>query len=217
MARMISVLLIENLDPQTPRSALVNNMLSLCLKSLSSKHRFRHLLCAIVILAAGSTVAPTLRAAGEQPPILPLDQVKPGMTGVAYTIFAGDKIEPFNIEVVGILPNLMGPKQSIILVQLHGEKAEHTGVVAGMSGSPVYVDGKLMGALSLKFGVFVKEPLAGVTPIEDILSIPTGESGSGKKTLSVRSTPDDKIEPAMASGTAVTTSARETPRYPVPA
>jgi hypothetical protein len=136
----------------------------------------------------GSIAAPAVRAATDQPPILPLEQVKPGMRGVAYTIFAGDKIEPFDVEVIGILPNLMGPKQSIILVQLHGEKAEHTGVVAGMSGSPVYVDGKLMGALSLKFGVFVKEPLAGVTPIEDVLSIPTGDA-STPKTLSVRSAP----------------------------
>src|SRR5437868_9416347 len=209
MARMISVLLIENLDRQTLRSALVNNMLSLCLKSLSSKHLFRHLLSAIVVLAVGSIVAPTLRAAGEQPPILPLDQVKPGMTGVAYTIFAGDKIEPFNIEVVGILPNLMGPKQSIILVQLHGEKAEHTGVVAGMSGSPVYVDGKLMGALSLKFGVFVKEPLAGVTPIEDILSIPTGDS-SNTKSLSVRSEAGGNTEAVSMA------SASNLPHYSVP-
>jgi hypothetical protein len=159
----------------------------LCLKLSPSRHSFRHLLLAVVALMLGSIAAPALRAATDQPPILPLEQVKPGMRGVAYTIFAGDKIEPFDVEVIGILPNLMGPKQSIILVQLHGEKAEHTGVVAGMSGSPVYVDGKLMGALSLKFGVFVKEPLAGVTPIEDILSIPTGDA-STPKTLSVRST-----------------------------
>jgi hypothetical protein len=158
----------------------------------------------------GSIAAPALRAATDQPPILPLEQVKPGMRGVAYTIFAGDKIEPFDVEVIGILPNLMGPKQSIILVQLHGEKAEHTGVVAGMSGSPVYVDGKLMGALSLKFGVFVKEPLAGVTPIEDILSIPTGDA-STPKTLSVRSAvtqserypvPEKWAQAAGASGAA---------------
>jgi SpoIVB peptidase S55 len=217
VARMISTLLIEILERQTPRSALVNNMPSSSLKLSVCKHLFHGLLISAALLILGLAAAPPIRAANDQPPILPLDQVKPGMRGVAYTIFAGDTIEPFNVEVVGILPNLMGPKQSIILVQLQGDKAEHTGVVAGMSGSPVYVDGKLMGALSLKFGVFVKEPLAGVTPIEDILSIPTGESGSGKKTLSVRSTPDDKIEPAMASGTAVTTSARETPRYPVPA
>jgi len=158
----------------------------LSLKLSPSRHTFRHLLLALVALMLGSIAAPALRAATDQPPILPLEQVKPGMRGVAYTIFAGDKIEPFDVEVIGILPNLMGPKQSIILVQLHGEKAEHTGVVAGMSGSPVYVDGKLMGALSLKFGVFVKEPLAGVTPIEDILSIPTGDA-STPKTLSVRS------------------------------
>ena len=182
----------------------------LCLKLSPSRHSFRHLLLAVVALMLGSIAAPALRAATDQPPILPLEQVKPGMRGVAYTIFAGDKIEPFDVEVIGILPNLMGPKQSIILVQLHGEKAEHTGVVAGMSGSPVYVDGKLMGALSLKFGVFVKEPLAGVTPIEDILSIPTGDS-STPKTLSVRSTvtqsqrypvPEKWAQAAGASGAA---------------
>ena len=84
--------------------------------------------------------------ADDRPPIFPLDQVKPGMAGVAYTIFAGDEIEKFDLTVIGVLPNLMGPKQSIILVQLHGPKVEHTGVVAGMSGSPVYIDGKLAGA-----------------------------------------------------------------------
>jgi hypothetical protein len=199
MARMIGALLIENLDRQTPRSALVNNMLSLSLKSSFPKRSFRCLLFAVVALALGVVIAPALRAAGDQPQILPLDQVKPGMKGLAYTIFAGDKIEPFDVEVIGILPNLMGPKQSIILVQLHGDKAEHTGVVAGMSGSPVYIDGKLVGALSLKFGVFVKEPLAGVTPIEDILSIPTGDA-SNPKTLSVRTATAGNTEAASASG-----------------
>jgi SpoIVB peptidase S55 len=182
----------------------------LCLKLSPSRHSFRHLLLALIALMLGSIAAPALRAATDQPPILPLEQVKPGMRGIAYTIFAGDKIEPFDVEVIGILPNLMGPKQSIILVQLHGEKAEHTGVVAGMSGSPVYVDGKLMGALSLKFGVFVKEPLAGVTPIEDILSIPTGDA-STPKALSVRSAvtqserypvPEKWAQAAGASGAA---------------
>lgn len=184
-------------------------MLSLRFKLSPHKHLLRHLLFSLTALTLGCVVAPALRAATDQPPILPLDQVKPGMKGVAYTIFAGDNIEPFDVEVVGILPNLMGPKQSIILVQLHGEKAEHTGVVAGMSGSPVYIDGKLVGALSLKFGVFVKEPLAGVTPIEDILSIPTGDS-SNPKPLSVRSTAGGNTE--AASWAAVS----DLPRYPVP-
>ena len=199
----------KNLDRQTPRSALVNNMLSLRCKLFFSKHLIRRLLLALAVLTLGSIAAPALRAAGDQPPILPLDQVKPGMKGVAYTIFAGDTIEPFDVEVIGILPNLMGPKQSIILVQLHGDKALHTGVVAGMSGSPVYIDGKLVGALSLKFGVFVKEPLAGVTPIEDILSIPAGDS-SNTKTLSVRSAADGNTEAASM------VSAGNLPHYSVP-
>ncbi len=215
MARMIGALRIENLEGQTPRSALVNNMPSACLKLSPSKDLFRHLVLAAIALTLGSAAAPAVRAAGDQAPILPLEQVKPGMQGVAYTIFAGDKIEPFDVEVIGILPNLMGPKQSIILVELHGDKAEHTGVVAGMSGSPVYIDGKLMGALSLKFGVFVKEPLAGVTPIEDILSIPTGDS-SDPKTLSVRSSVGDKAEPAATAWAASLASAAALPHYPVP-
>src|SRR6266576_4086394 len=67
----------------------------------------------------------------QQPEILPLSQVKPGMQGYAYTIFTGDKIEKFDLEVLGVLANFLGPKQSIILVQLKGPKVEHTGVVAG--------------------------------------------------------------------------------------
>src|SRR5207244_8375928 len=107
----------------------------------------------------------------QQPEILPLSQVKPGMQGYAYTIFTGDKIEKFDLEVLGVLANLLGPKQAIILVELKGPKVEHTGVVAGMSGSPVYIEGKLVGALSLRFGIFTKEPLAGVTPIENVLEV----------------------------------------------
>jgi SpoIVB peptidase S55 len=101
---------------------------------------------------------------------LPVDQVRAGMQGYAYTIFAGDQVERFDLEVIGVMPNFLGPKQSIILVQLKGPKVEHTGVVAGMSGSPVYIDGKLAGALSLKLGIFTKEPIAGVTPIADVLA-----------------------------------------------
>jgi len=110
--------------------------------------------------------------AAQSNEILPLEQVRPGMQGYAYTIFAGDQIEKFDLEVIGVMPNFMGPKQSIILVQLKGPKVEHTGVVAGMSGSPVYLEGKLAGALSLKLGIFTKEPIAGVTPIEDVLHPP---------------------------------------------
>jgi len=129
------------------------------------------LLALLAFLAALCLTSGPLGA--QQPPeTLPLSQVRPGMQGYAYTIFAGDQIEKFDLEVLGVLDNFLGPKQSIILVQLKGPKVEHTGVVAGMSGSPVYLDGKLAGALSLRLGIFTKEPIAGVTPIQDVLNPP---------------------------------------------
>jgi len=102
---------------------------------------------------------------------MPLSQVKPGMRGVAYTIFEGDQIEKMDLEVLGTLHNALGPKQDVILVKLVGEKVERSGVVAGMSGSPVYIDGKLAGALSLKLGIFTKDAIGGVTPIENMLDV----------------------------------------------
>jgi hypothetical protein len=103
--------------------------------------------------------------------IMPLDQIHEGMKGVALTVFQGVKPEPMEVEVLGVLRNANGPKGDIILVRLHGTKPEYTGVVAGMSGSPVYFDGKLAGALAFRIGEFSKEPIAGVTPIEEMLEI----------------------------------------------
>ena len=132
-------------------------------------------------LAAGAvlTGGVCVPAAGAQSSqILPVSEVREGMQGYAYTIFAGDEVEKFDLEVIGVMPNFLGPRQSIILVQLKGPKVEHTGVVAGMSGSPVYLEGKLAGALSLKLGVFTKEAIAGVTPIEDVMNPPAQGSAS---------------------------------------
>jgi len=98
-------------------------------------------------------------------------QIHAGMRGVAYTVFEGVKPEPMEVEVLGVLRNVNGPKGDIILVRLHGTKVEYTGVVAGMSGSPVYLDGKLAGALAFRIGEFSKEPIAGVTPIASMLEI----------------------------------------------
>lgn len=109
--------------------------------------------------------------ADDAPTVFPLSQVQPGLKGVVYTIFTGNEIEKVDLVVLGVLHNALGPKQDVILVQLLGEKVEHTGVVAGMSGSPVYFDGKLAGALSLKLGVFTKEAIGGVTPIENMLDV----------------------------------------------
>ena len=114
--------------------------------------RFACFLLFLTILAG----VPLAAAPQESNEILPVSQVRAGMQGYAYTVFAGDQVEKFDLVVVGVMPNFMGPKQSIILVELKGPKVEHTGVVAGMSGSPVYLEGKLAGALSLKLGVFTK-------------------------------------------------------------
>jgi len=100
-----------------------------------------------------------------------VDEVRPGMRGVAYTVFQGTQPEPMEVEVLGVLRDVNGPKSDVILVRLRGEKPEYSGVVAGMSGSPVYVDGKLLGALAFRIGQFSKEPIAGVTPISEMLEI----------------------------------------------
>src|SRR5712671_4449473 len=119
------------------------------------------------VVLSSSTLAQT------QKPVetMPLEQIHAGMRGVAYTVFQGTKPESMGVEVLGILKNANGPKGDIILVRLSGEKAEYTGVVAGMSGSPVYLDGKLAGALAFRIGEFSKEPIAGVTPIAEMLEI----------------------------------------------
>lgn len=113
--------------------------------------------------------------AAAQPPkpvdTIPVAQIHAGMRGVAYTVFQGTKPEPMDVEVLGVLKNANGPKGDIILVRLGGAKAEYTGVVAGMSGSPVYFDGKLAGAVAFRIGEFSKEPIAGVTPISEMLEI----------------------------------------------
>ncbi|HVB87916.1 MAG TPA: hypothetical protein VNK23_14750 [Candidatus Dormibacteraeota bacterium] len=127
-------------------------------------------LCLLALTVAMLACAFPLFAA-DTPPIFPLSDVKPGMAGVMYTIFQGDQIEKVDLQVIGVLPNALGPKEDVILVKLLGPEAAETGVVAGMSGSPVYFDGKLAGALSLKIGAFTKEPIGGVTPISEMLEV----------------------------------------------
>src|SRR5207302_8509712 len=114
---------------------------------------------------------PTILTAQTAQPTIPVDPIHAGMQGVAYTVFQGVKPESMDVEVLGVLRNVNGPKGDIILVRLHGPKVEYTGVVAGMSGSPVYLDGKLAGAIAFRIGEFSKEPIAGVTPIASMLEI----------------------------------------------
>src|SRR5689334_7676968 len=94
------------------------------------------------------------------------------MRGVGRTVFTGNRIEEFNVEILGVLENFE-PKGSLILGRLSGGPLEHTGVMQGMSGSPVYIDGKLVGAVAMAFP-FAKDPIAGIRPIEDMLRSDAG-------------------------------------------
>ena len=135
----------------------------------------------------------TLSAAAPQlvtgpptnPGIFPLSQIRTGMTGTAWTVFQGSTPEPMQVEILGVLRGARGPGQDLILARLHGDKPEYTGVVEGMSGSPVYIDGKLAGSLSYRIGQFTKEPIAGITPIEQMLEVRDIPLGDASPDLSV--------------------------------
>jgi hypothetical protein len=101
----------------------------------------------------------------------PLSEVKPGLEATAWTVFQGSKPEPMRVKILGVLRGGRGPGHDMILAVLEGEKPEYTGVVAGMSGSPVYVGDKLLGSLSYRIGQFSKDPIAGITPIAQMLEV----------------------------------------------
>ena len=136
---------------------------------------------AALALALGALLSPVLLPAQNEglpaapPPssggFYPLSQVHRGLTGTAWTVFTGSKPEPMAVEILGVLRGARGPGHDMILAQLHGAKPEYTGVVAGMSGSPVYIGNKLLGSLSYRIGQFSKDPIAGITPIEQMLEV----------------------------------------------
>jgi hypothetical protein len=101
----------------------------------------------------------------------PLSEVHRGLKGTAWTVFTGTMPEPMEVEILGVLRGARGPGHDMILAQLHGAKPEYTGVVAGMSGSPVYIGNRLLGSLSYRIGMFSKDPIAGITPIEQMLEV----------------------------------------------
>jgi hypothetical protein len=118
---------------------------------------------AAVTLAIGVGIAP--RAAA---PLMPVDEIRAGMTGIGRTVFEGTELQEFKVHVLGVLRNVQGPKRDLILARLEGGPLGSTGVAQGMSGSPVYIDGRLIGAVSYSIGTFSKEPIAGITPIAEM-------------------------------------------------
>src|SRR5258706_2487675 len=118
-------------------------------------------------LAAGCGIAlslasPSLRGATPQ---MAVSEIRPGMVGIGHTVFDGVHVEEFKAHILGVLENVIGTQRNLILARLEGGPLANTGVIAGMSGSPVYIDGRLVGAVSYALGSFSKEPIAGITPI----------------------------------------------------
>jgi hypothetical protein len=103
-----------------------------------------------------------------EPPRMPVSELRTGMVGVGRTVFAGTKVEEFKVQVLGVIENVMAPQRNLILARLDGGPLAEAGVIAGMSGSPVYIDGRLIGAVSYALGSFSKEPIAGITPIQEM-------------------------------------------------
>ena len=116
-----------------------------------------------------------LLAAGlpAQSPTFPVDELKAGMVGIGKTVFEGDRLDEFKVHILGVLRNVIGTRRNLILARLEGGPLANTGVIAGMSGSPVYIDGRLVGAVSYSLGQFSKEPIAGITPIDEMTEAAT--------------------------------------------
>src|SRR5947208_3744712 len=101
-------------------------------------------------------------------PQMSVDEIRPGMIGIGRTVFNGTHVEEFKVHVLGVIENVIGTRRNLILARLEGGPLANTGVIAGMSGSPVYIDGRLIGAVSYGLGSFSKEPIAGITPIDEM-------------------------------------------------
>jgi hypothetical protein len=144
-------------------------------------------------------------------PMYPLSQVHAGQHGTAYTVLQGSKPEAIDVEILGVLRDAIGPGKDMILARLLGSKAVYDGVVAGMSGSPVYIDGKLAGAIGFRIGQFTKEPIAGITPIAQMLEV-AKEDDRGAANSSAAALPPDtssdsaNTEPALLPDQPASTS-----------
>src|SRR5213593_1748187 len=101
-------------------------------------------------------------------PQMGVGEIRPGMAGIGRTVFEGTRVEEFKVQILGVIENVIGTRRNLILARLEGGPLANTGVIAGMSGSPVYVDGRLIGAVSYSLGSFSKEPIAGITPIDEM-------------------------------------------------
>src|SRR5688572_31868825 len=128
-------------------------------------HRSLAVCCALLLFLAAGLPA--------QSRFFPVDELRPGMVATGRTVFQGDQLEEFKVHIIGVLRNVIGIRRNRILARLEGGPLANTGVIAGMSGSPVYIDGRLVGAVSYSLGQFSKEPIAGITPIGEMTEAAT--------------------------------------------
>src|SRR3954471_14704393 len=118
------------------------------------------------------------------------------MVGIGKTGFQGDELQDFKVQILGVLRNVIGPLRNLILARLEGGPLADTGVIAGMSGSPVYIDGKLVGAVSYSLGMFTKETIAGITPIDEMIEATSREAprpAATRAALTLPVTPDSLV------------------------
>ncbi len=160
-----------------------------------SHHRIA---AAVVVALTGALVL----AAPQRPPavgFMPVADVKPGMVGTGRTVYEGDTLEDFQVHIIATLDNVTGPGRRLILAKLSGGRLAETGVIAGMSGSPVYIDGKLVGAVSYALGQFSREPIAGITPIDEMLADVDAPAAITRSRLSRRPASTDLALPSPAT------------------
>src|SRR5664279_2479733 len=180
----------DSLSGCVPRRTRLGPSRQGSMESSSGSKRWR----AVALLVA-SLCGPA-RAASLPADILPLSAVRAGMKGYGLTVLRGSLVERFDVEVLGIVPNTLGRSQ--IIVRVGGLGLERTGILAGMSGSPVYFEGRLAGAVASTWG-FAKEPIGAVTPIEAMLAIEGGESDEGVQRRDGGARPERGARPGFSA------------------
>src|SRR5262245_37883990 len=143
----------------------------------------------ILTLGAVLITASSLTLVAQNTKFMSVDEIRPGMKGIGRTVFQGTKIEQFDVELLGVLKNY-APKQDMILARLSGGPLARTGVIAGMSGSPVYIDGRLLGAVAFSFP-FATEPIAGIQPIQQMLGLLDQKGAAPQRIARASSGPSD--------------------------
>ena len=154
----------------------------------------------LVALALGASLP-------AAPPRMPIDDVRPGMRGTGITVFEGSERVEFDVEVLGILKNVLGPRRDIVVARLSGGPLATTGVVQGMSGSPVYIDGRLVGAVAYSMGTFSKDAIAGITPIAEMIAADDPASRTARRRPGSLPATADELARVISDAVAVATPA----------